>query len=59
MELLVNREDLEISGIDRVPEIEVKKIHERIQKEKSQGKENYEDFEFQQLGWISWLNRWI
>ena len=50
MELLVNREDLEISGIDRVPEIEVKKIHERIQKEKSQGKENYEDFEFQQLG---------
>ena len=50
MELLVNREDLEISGIDRVPEISVKKIHERIQKEKSKGKENYEDFEFQQLG---------
>ena len=32
MELLVNREDLEISGIDRVPEISVKRIHERISK---------------------------
>ena len=50
MEFLVNKEDLEISGIDRVPEIEVKKIHERIQKEKLQGEENYKDYEFQQVG---------
>ena len=50
MELLVNREDLEISGIDRVPEIEVKKIHERIKKEKLQGEENYKDYEFEQVG---------
>ena len=50
MELLVNREDLEISGIDRVPEIEVDKIHARIKKEKRKGEENYEDFQFQELG---------
>jgi hypothetical protein len=49
MEFLVNREDLEISGIDRVPEIEVKKIHERIKKEKRKGEENYDDFIRQEL----------
>ena len=56
MELLVNREDLEISGIDRVPEIEVKKIHERIQKEKSKGEENTREFIQQELLGLGGLN---
>ena len=49
MELIVNREDLVISGIDRVPEIEVKKIHERIKKEKLKGEENTREFIQQEL----------
>jgi len=56
MELLVNREDLEISGIDRVPEIEVKKIHERIKKEKSKGEENTREFIQQELLGLGGLN---
>jgi len=56
MELLVNREDLEISGIDRVPEIEVKKIHERIQKEKFKGEENTREFIQQELLGLGGLN---